>query len=151
MAIISPMDAALDEARQAARRGEVPVGAVIVYNRKIIAAAGNETMAGHDITAHAELLAIRRACIALGTQRLTDCDLYVTLEPCTMCAGAVSHARIRRLYFGATDEKGGAVTSGVQFFNAPTCHHVPDVYSGICELEASTLLKRFFADKRYAR
>lgn len=142
------MESALDQARQAAARGEVPVGAVVVLDGQIIAAAGNETLANGDITAHAELVAIRRACATLGTTRLTDCDLYVTLEPCTMCAGAISHARLRRLYFGASDEKGGAVHSGVRFFEASTCHHAPETYSGIGEAEAARLLKSFFAAKR---
>ncbi|MER0238432.1 nucleoside deaminase [Fulvimarina sp. MAC8] len=142
------MDEALKEARRAGERGEVPVGAVVIRNGAIIATAGNETRAGNDPTAHAEVLAIRRACLALGTERLTDCDLYVTLEPCAMCAGAMSFARIRRLYFGASDEKGGAVENGGRFFSQPTCHHAPEVYSGLSETASADLLKRFFAEKR---
>ncbi|AXK83495.1 nucleoside deaminase [Pseudolabrys taiwanensis] len=142
------MQLALDEARAAAARGEVPVGCVIVRDGAVVARAGNRTLADKDATAHAELLAIRQASAALGTERLTDCDLYVTLEPCTMCAGAMSFARIRRLYFGAADPKGGAVEHGVRFFAAPTCHHRPEVYSGIGESEAATLLKEFFQTRR---
>jgi len=142
------MQLALDEARAAAARGEVPVGCVIVRDGAVVARAGNRTLAEKDATAHAELLAIRQASAALGTERLTDCDLYVTLEPCTMCAAAMSFARIRRLYFGAADPKGGAVEHGVRFFAAPTCHHRPEVYSGIGESEAATLLKEFFQARR---
>jgi len=142
------MQSALDEGRAAGARGEVPVGCVIVRNGDVIARAGNRTLADKDPTAHAELLAIRQAAAALGTERLTDCDLYVTLEPCTMCAAAMSFARIRRLYFGAGDEKGGAVEHGVRFFAAPTCHHRPDVYGGINESEAAALLKDFFRGRR---
>ena len=142
------MQAALDEAENAFGLGEVPVGAAIVRNGSIIASAGNRPRATHDPTAHAEILAIRKAGLALASERLIDCDLYVTLEPCTMCAAAISFARIRRLYFGATDEKGGAVVSGVRFFDQATCHHRPEIYSGICEREAAELLKRFFEDKR---
>ena len=142
------MQSALDEARAAGARGEVPVGCVIIRNGEVIARAGNRTLADRDPTAHAELLAIRQAAAALGTERLTDCDLYVTLEPCTMCAAAMSFARIRRLYFGAGDEKGGAVEHGVRFFAAPTCHHRPDVYGGINESEAAALLRDFFRERR---
>ncbi len=142
------MDAALEEALAAAEMSEVPVGAVVVLNGQIIAQAGNRTRTLKDPTAHAENIAIRMACEKLGRDRLTDCDLYVTLEPCTMCAGTISHARLRRLYFGATDEKGGAVISGVRFFSAPTCHHAPEIYPGIGESEASAVLKRFFEQKR---
>lgn len=142
------MQAALTEARTAAEHGEVPVGAVIVRDGTIIARAGNRPRATNDPSAHAEMLAIRAACAALGQERLTGCDLYVTLEPCTMCAAAISFARIRRLYFGATDEKGGAVVSGVRFFEQPTCHHAPEIYPGIGETEAAELLKRFFAERR---
>ena len=142
------MSIALEEARAAAERGEVPVGCVITRNGEVIARAGNRTLADKDPTAHAELLAIRQAAAALGTERLTDCDLYVTLEPCTMCTAAMSFARIRRLYFGAADPKGGAVEHGVRFFAAPTCHHRPDVYSGIGESEAAALLREFFAARR---
>lgn len=142
------MQAALAEARAAAERGEVPVGAVIVKDDTIVARAGNRPRQAQDPSAHAEMLAIRDACAALGQERLTGCDLYVTLEPCTMCAAAISFARIRRLYFGATDEKGGAVISGVRFFEQPTCHHAPEIYPGIGETEAVGLLKRFFAERR---
>ncbi|MGA7452355.1 MAG: nucleoside deaminase [Rhodoplanes sp.] len=142
------MDMALDEARAAAAAGEVPIGCVIVYDGEAIARASNRTLADRDPTAHAEMLAIRAATAALGSERLADCDLYVTLEPCTMCAAAMSLARIRRLYYGAADPKGGAVESGVRFFASPTCHHRPDVYGGIGEAEASALLKDFFRDRR---
>ena len=142
------MDTALEEARSAAQRGEVPVGAVIVRDGTVISSAGNRTRELNDPTAHAEILAIRQACSALGVERLTDADLYVTLEPCAMCAAAISFARIRRLYFGATDEKGGAVLSGGRFFSSPTCHHAPEVYSGISETEAAALLVDFFRQKR---
>lgn len=148
MSVPSFMDIALDEARSAAARGEVPVGCVIVRNGDIVARAGNRTLADRDPTAHAELLAIRQAAAVLGSERLTDCDLHVTLEPCTMCAAAMSFARIRRLYYGAADPKGGAVESGVRFFSSPTCHHKPDVYGGIGESEAAALLKDFFAARR---
>jgi len=142
------MQIALDEARAAAARGEVPVGCVIVRNGEVIARAGNRTIADKDPTAHAELLAIRQAATALGSERLMDCDLYVTLEPCTMCTAAMSFARIRRLYFGAADPKGGAVENGVRFFSSPTCHHKPEVYGGIAGIEACALLKDFFAARR---
>jgi tRNA(adenine34) deaminase len=142
------MDLALAEARAAAAAGEVPVGCVIVRGGAVIASAGNRTLADRDPTAHAEMLAIRAAATAIGSERLVDCDLYVTLEPCTMCAGAVSFARIRRLYYGAADPKGGAVDHGVRFFADPTCHHRPDVYGGIGELEAAMLLRAFFAERR---
>lgn len=142
------MDMALDEARAAAAAGEVPIGCVIVYDGETIARAGNRTLADRDPTAHAEMLAIRAATAALGSERLADCDLYVTLEPCTMCAAAMSFARIRRLYYGATDPKGGAVDSGVRFFASPTCPHRPDVYGGIGEAEASALLRDFFRARR---
>jgi len=142
------MDAALDEARRAAARGEVPVGAVIARGGKMLASAGNRTRELNDPTAHAEMLAIRAACRADGAERLTGADLYVTLEPCAMCAGAISFARIRRLYFGASDPKGGGVIHGGRFFAQPTCHHAPEVYEGLGEREAATLLKEFFAEKR---
>jgi tRNA(adenine34) deaminase len=142
------MQMALDEAREAEKRGEVPVGCVIVREGAVIASAGNRTLADRDPTAHAELLAIRASSVALGSERLTECDLYVTLEPCTMCAAAMSFARIRRLYFGAPDPKGGAVEHGVRFFAAQTCHHRPEVYSGIGEQESAELLRAFFAEKR---
>ena len=143
-----PMARALAEARAAATRGEVPVGAAVVRGGEIIAAAGNSPRALHDPSAHAEMLAIREACAVLGDERLAGCDLYVTLEPCTMCAAAISFARLRRLYFGALDPKGGAVESGVRFFAQPTCHHAPEVYGGIAEAEAATLLRDFFAERR---
>ncbi len=142
------MDQALDLARAAALAGEVPVGCVVVRNGEVIAGAGNRTLTDRDPTAHAEMLAIRQAARALGSERLTDCDLYVTLEPCTMCAAAISFARIRRLYYGADDPKGGAVENGVRFFAAATCHHRPEVYGAIGETEASALLKEFFAARR---
>jgi tRNA(Arg) A34 adenosine deaminase TadA len=145
---IDPMALALDEARRAAALGEVPVGAVVVQGGAVVAVAHNRPRAAHDPTAHAEIVAIRAAAAALGDERLPGCDLYVTLEPCTMCAGAISFARIRRLYYGAADPKGGAVESGVRFFDAPTCHHAPDVYGGIRESEAAELLRDFFAGKR---
>jgi tRNA(Arg) A34 adenosine deaminase TadA len=145
---IDPMGLALAEARAAAMRGEVPVGAVIVKDGAIIAAAGNRPRELKDPSAHAEMLAIRAACAALGDERLLGCDLYVTLEPCAMCAAAMSFARIRRLYFGAPDPKGGAVENGVRFFAHPTCHHAPEVYGGIREAEAGELLRAFFAGRR---
>ncbi len=142
------MQLALEEARAAGVRGEVPVGCAIVRGGEVVARAGNRTIADKDPTAHAELLAIRAAAARLGSERLTDCDLYVTLEPCAMCAAAMSFARIRRLYFGAADEKGGAVEHGVRFFSSPTCHHKPEVYGGIAGTEAGALLKDFFAARR---
>jgi tRNA(adenine34) deaminase len=142
------MDIALDEARAAAAHGEVPVGAVIVRDGAVVARAGNRTLTDRDPTAHAELLAIRAAAAALGSERLNGCDLYVTLEPCAMCAAAASFARVRRLYYGAADPKGGAVEHGVRFFASPTCHHRPDVYGGMSESEASDLLRTFFAVRR---
>ena len=142
------MDAALAEAETAGELGEVPVGAVIVHDGAILAAAGNRTRADRDVTAHAEILVIRSAAERLGSERLTDCDLYVTLEPCAMCAAAISFARIRRLYYGAADPKGGAVEHGVRFFHAGTCHHAPEIYSGIGEAASSNLLKAFFKDRR---
>ena len=145
----SYMEVALQEAENAVRRGEVPVGAVIVdTDGNVVARAGNETMAAHDPTAHAEILAIRRACHEVGSERLTGYDLYVTLEPCAMCAAAISLARIGRLYFGASDAKGGAVESGVRFFDQPSCHHAPEVYSGIDEVRSGALLKDFFKRRR---
>ncbi|UUP18520.1 nucleoside deaminase [Nitratireductor thuwali] len=142
------MEPALDEARSAAARGEVPVGAVVVRDGQVVARAGNRTRELNDPTAHAELLAIRDACRTLASERLADCDLYVTLEPCAMCAGAVSFARIRRLYFAAPDEKGGGVIHGGRFFAQPTCHHAPEVYAGLGEREAADLLKAFFRERR---
>ena len=144
------MAMALVEAEAAAQADEVPVGAVIVAaNGSVLARTGNAMRRTNDPTAHAEILALRVACATLGTDRLPDCDLYVTLEPCTMCAGAISHARIRRLYYGASDRKAGAVDNGVAFFDQPTCHHKPEVYGGIQEKAAARLLKDFFALRRY--
>jgi tRNA(adenine34) deaminase len=144
-----PMDLALAEAEAAGLSGEVPIGAVVVSAEgEVLARAGNRTMAMRDPTAHAEVLAIREACAKLGSERLVDCDLYVTLEPCAMCAAAISFARIRRLYFGAADPKGGAVEHGPRFFAQPTCHHAPEIYGSIGEGRAAELLKRFFAARR---
>jgi tRNA(Arg) A34 adenosine deaminase TadA len=147
---LDPMALALDEAEEAARRGEVPVGAVLVdaTTGAVLAQSGNRTEALADPTAHAEMLVLRAAAAARGRPRLGDCDLYVTLEPCAMCAAAISLARIRRLYFGAQDPKGGAVEHGPRFFAQPTCHHRPEVYGGIEERRAGDLLRRFFAGKR---
>jgi len=142
------MELALDEARKAQSLGEVPIGCVIVRDGAVIAAAGNRTVADHDPTAHAEMIAIRAAAQKLGSERLNECDLHVTLEPCAMCAAAISFARIRRLYYGAPDPKGGAVDSGVRFFGSPTCHHRPEVYGGISEAASATLLRRFFEARR---
>ena len=142
------MDMALAEARAAGEAGEVPVGCVIVRGGAVVARAGNRTLADRDPTAHAEIVAIRAAAATLGSERLTDCDVYVTLEPCAMCAGAIAFARIRRLYYGAADPKGGAVDSGVKFFASPTYHHRPEIYGGIAEAETSALLKRFFRERR---
>jgi tRNA(adenine34) deaminase len=142
------MQLALDQARAAAAAGEVPVGCVIVRDGEVVASTRNRTLADRDPTAHAELLAIRQAAAAIGSERLTDCDLYVTLEPCAMCTAAISFARIRRLYYGAVDPKGGAVESGVRFFASPTCHHRPEIYGGIGEAEAGDLLREFFKARR---
>jgi tRNA(adenine34) deaminase len=142
------MDKALEAARAAGDAGEVPVGCVIVRGGAVIARAGNRTLTDADPTAHAELVAIRQAAAALGSERLTECDLYVTLEPCAMCAAAIAFARIRRLYYGAADPKGGAVENGVRFFASPGCHHRPEAYGGMAEAEASALLKDFFKDRR---
>lgn len=142
------MGLALGEARAAAARGEVPVGAVVVRGDQVLAQAGNRTRELNDPTAHAEMLAIRAACAALGSERLVGCDLYVTLEPCPMCAAAISAARVGRLYFGAADRKSGGVTVGARVFTHPQCHHVPEVYDGIGGAEAEALLKAFFAAKR---
>jgi tRNA(adenine34) deaminase len=139
---------ALVEARAAGARGEVPVGCVIVRDGAVVARAGNRTLADRDPTAHAEIIAIRAAAASLGSERLEGCDLYVTLEPCAMCAGAVAFARIRRLYYGAADPKGGAVDNGVKFFASPSCHHRPEVYGGLAEAEAGALLKEFFRERR---
>ena len=144
----SPMQAALAAARAAADAGEVPVGAVILRQGRVIATAANAPRTLNDPTAHAEMLAIRAAAQALGRDRLEDCDLWVTLEPCAMCAGAIAHARIARLYYGADDPKGGAVAHGPRFFGQPTCHHRPDIYSGIGEVEAAALLRNFFGQRR---
>lgn len=143
-----PMTRAFAAARAAAERGEVPVGAVIVRDGVVLAEAGNRTLSDKDPTAHAELLAIRDACRTLETERLIGCDLYVTLEPCAMCAAAISFARLRRLYWAAPDPKGGAVEHGPRFFSQPTCHHGPETYGGLRESEAAELLRGFFADRR---
>lgn len=142
------MERALNEARSAAKRGEVPVGAILVKDGDIIAADGNRTLELKDPTAHAEILVIRKAAQFLNNERLNGCDLYVTLEPCPMCAAAISFARIRRLYFGAEDIKSGAVENGVHFFGNKTCHHAPEVYSGLSDIEAGKMLSDFFKDKR---
>ncbi len=142
------MELALDLARAAGKAGEVPVGCVVVRDGEVVAGAANRTVTDRDPTAHAEILAIREAARALGSERLTGCDLYVTLEPCAMCAGALSFARIRRLYYGTADPKGGAVDNGVRFFASATCHHRPEVYGGIGESEAGALLKEFFQARR---
>jgi len=146
--IPDPMRRALDAARDAAAAGEVPVGAVVVRAGQVIATAANAPRALCDPTAHAEMLAIRAAAKALGRDRLEDCDLWVTLEPCAMCAGAIAHARIARLYYGAADAKGGAVEHGQRFFGQPTCHHRPEIYAGIAETEAAGILREFFASRR---
>lgn len=145
---LDAMTLAFDEAKAAAVRGEVPVGAVVVRDGAVLASAGNRTLELRDPTAHAEMLALRLACEAVGSERLIGCDLYVTLEPCPMCAAAISFARIRRLYFGAGDPKGGAVENGVRFYESPTCHHAPEIYGGLRESEAATLLRDFFRERR---
>ncbi|WP_373236728.1 nucleoside deaminase [Cohaesibacter celericrescens] len=142
------MEMALAEAHKAALRGEVPIGAVLVNGGKPIAKAGNRTVELNDPTAHAEILVIRQACEQLQSQRLPDCDLYVTLEPCPMCAAAISFARIRRLYYGAGDIKGGAVDNGPCLYHLPICHHAPEVYSGFAETECAALLTDFFKQRR---
>ena len=144
----TPMARALELAAEAATRGEVPVGAVVTREGAIVAEAGNRMRELGDPTAHAEMLAIRAALATLGAERLTDCDLYVTLEPCTMCAGAIAHTRLRRVYYGAPDPKGGAIDNGVRFFGAPTCHHQPEVIAGLNETAAAELLRDFFASRR---
>ena len=144
----SPMQVALVEAATAAAGGEVPVGCVVARGGTIIATARNRTIADRDPTAHAEMLAIRAAAAAIGSERLVDCDLHVTLEPCAMCAAAISFARIRRLYYGAADPKGGAVESGVRLYAQPSCHHRPEVYGGIGEARAAELLRTFFRARR---
>ena len=142
------MDAALFEAAQAGENGEVPVGAIVVKDGRIIGRGGNRPLSGHDPTAHAEIIAIRQAALALGSDRLTGCSLWVTLEPCAMCAGAIAHARIERLYYGASDAKGGAVEHGPRLFSQPTIHHRPEIYSGIGAEDSAKLLTAFFKDKR---
>jgi tRNA(adenine34) deaminase len=143
------MAIAIEEAKAAANRGEVPVGACVVSaTGEILARAGNRTLELKDPTAHAEMLALREAAAKLGSERLTDCDLYVTLEPCAMCAGAISHARIRRVYFGADDPKMGAIEHGPRFFTQTTCHHAPEVYGGIGDEASSQLLREFFKARR---
>ncbi|PDV88809.1 tRNA-specific adenosine deaminase [Rhizobium sp. H4] len=142
------MEMALEEARAAGERGEVPIGAVVVINDIAVSRSGNRTRERNDVTAHAEIAAIRLACEALGQERLAGADLYVTLEPCTMCAAAISFARVRRLYYGAEDPKGGAVDNGVRFYAQPTCHHAPEVYSGINEVQSAEILRTFFSQKR---
>lgn len=146
--IPAPMRAALDAATQAADRGEVPVGAVVVRDGMVIATSANAPRTLHDPTAHAEMLALRAAAAALGVERLDDCDLWVTLEPCAMCAGAIAHARIARLYYGAADPKGGAVEHGPMLFSQSTIHHRPEIYPGIAEGESAALLRDFFATRR---
>ncbi len=145
---MDPFDLAFAAAREAAAQGEVPVGAAIVRDGTVLAVAGNRPRGLHDPTAHAEILAIRAACAALADERLTGCDLYVTLEPCPMCAGAIAFARLRRLYYAASDPKGGGVEHGARVFNQPTCHHAPEVYSGFRAREAAGLLRDFFAQRR---
>lgn len=142
------MDEALAEARAAQALGEVPIGAVVVMDGTVVGRGGNRTRLKNDVTAHAEIEALRDASARLGCERLTDADLYVTLEPCTMCAAAISFARIRRLYYGAEDPKGGGVDHGARFYTQPTCHHAPEVYSGIHEREASDMLRQFFKERR---
>ena len=144
----SLMDLALQAAETAGTAGEVPIGCVVVRGGVVIATAANRTLTDRDPTAHAEILAIRQAASRIGSERLVDCDLYVTLEPCTMCAAAISLARIRRLYYGAADAKGGAVDSGVRFFAQPTCHHAPEVYPSVSESRSATLLREFFKARR---
>ena len=143
-----PMGLAFDEAKAAAARGEVPIGAVLVHKGAVIASAGNQTIGDRDPTAHAEMIVMRAGAHYLGSERLSECDLYVTLEPCAMCAGALSWARVRRLYYAASDPKGGAVEHGPRYFSQPTCHHAPDVYSGMRESEAALLLRDFFKQRR---
>ena len=145
---LSYMDVALDEARAAGARGEVPVGAVLVLAGQVVARSGNRTRELHDPTAHAEVLVIRAACAAAGTERLPGHDLYVTLEPCPICAGTIAAARIARLYYGATDPKSGGVSVGARVFTHPQCHHAPEIYDGIAAQESEALLKAFFAERR---
>lgn len=148
MTEISFMEIAIQEAQKAKENGEVPIGAVITKNGELIAKAANQTRQTNDPTAHAEIIVIRKAAQIIKNQRLNECDMYVTLEPCTMCAGAISNARIRRLYYGTKDEKGGGVESGVQFFNSQTCTHKPEIYSGFKQQEIEEMLKEFFRQKR---
>ena len=149
MEFTSHMDIALEEARAAAARGEVPVGAVVISpDGEVLARAGNRVMEDHDPSAHAEILAIREACKTVQSERLTGCSLYVTLEPCAMCASAIAQARIARLYYGASDPKSGGVAQGARVFAQPQSHHTPEVYDGIAEAEAAELLRSFFASKR---
>ena len=143
-----PMARALELARRGEAAGEVPIGAVVARDGAIVGEAYNQPRAMHDPTAHAEILAIRAAAAAVGNERLDGCELWVTLEPCAMCAGAIAHARLARLYYGAADPKGGAIESGVRFFASPTCHHAPDVYPAVGEREAATLLREFFRERR---
>ncbi|MCA3597171.1 MAG: nucleoside deaminase [Methylobacterium sp.] len=145
---LSGFDAAFAQAKAAGLRGEVPIGAAILREGQVIAAAGNRTRELKDPTAHAEILAIRLACEALASERIGDCDLYVTLEPCPMCAGAISFARLRRLYYAASDPKGGGVEHGPRVFSHATCHHAPEIYSGIRQSEAAEMLRGFFASRR---
>jgi tRNA(Arg) A34 adenosine deaminase TadA len=142
------MALALEEAEAAAARGEVPVGAVVVLHGEVVARAGNRTRELSDPTAHAEMLALRQAAACLGSERIGEADLWVTLEPCPMCAGAIAFFRVRRLYFGAEDPKGGAVVSGVRLFDQPSCHHRPEVYGGFRESDAADILRSFFRDRR---
>ena len=145
----SYMNMALEEAAKALERGEVPIGAVIVENSgNIVARAGNETRARLDPSAHAEVLAIREACTVLKTERLVNCDMYVTLEPCAMCAALIANARIRRIYFAASDPKSGGIQQGARIFDRKQTHHVPEIYSGIGEEKAAKLLRKFFSKKR---
>jgi tRNA(adenine34) deaminase len=143
-----PMTIAFAEARSAELRGEAPIGAALVREGTLVASAGNRTREVNDPTAHAEMLVIREAAARIGSERLLGCDLYVTLEPCAMCAGAISLARLRRLYYAASDPKGGAVDNGPRFFRQPTCHHAPEVYGGLRESEAAEMLRAFFAARR---
>ena len=145
-----PMRRALEIARRGAATGEIPVGAVIVKGGKLVAAASNAPRRLQDPTAHAEMLAIRQAAAEIGADRLDGCDLWVTLEPCAMCAGAIAHARIARLYYAADDPKGGAIEHGPRFFTQPTCHHRPEIYAGIAAGEAAAMLRSFFAERRRA-
>lgn len=145
---LSGLDLAFHEAREAAAAGEVPVGAVLMRDAAVIASAGNRVLRDQDPTAHAEMLVLRAGARILGSERLIGCDLYVTLEPCAMCAGALSLARIRRLYYAADDPKGGAIDHGARFFSQPTCHHAPDVYGGLRASESAALLRDFFQARR---